>query len=228
MRTCYKTKARFFDDSPRQSDIIWYRPRTGATVFFGHNRFAHPEDRRRPVVDDSIGEVKGAAVTYSTGHQTHRPLGTAIDGLPYDFEHGVPFGPYMHHRLPDGIPADCAQPELTTLPLVFRKAARLGVGARQARVVPLVFRKAARLGVGARQALTIPLVVHKDARLFLSMLGPPLPFIFRKGGRLTMTSELELTMLCHKSASLFVKPEIVLSFDTLFKGVKIVHYDVNF
>lgn len=109
LRSCYRTKCRFFAGDTTESDIIWYFAKPGASwlpfpTAFNSLNWVDASER---VDTGEVGEVPNRPRVYSPGRTLLTPTYTGPCGTAGEFAAGtVPLDtPTMFS--PDGIPVCC-------------------------------------------------------------------------------------------------------------------------
>jgi hypothetical protein len=109
IRSCYSTKARFFADSDRESNIRWYFAEDGAKVFPGRHVFGSlnygDADYAPP---GPVGELAGRPRTWRDGSVDPAFPTQAPDGQLSDFVDGAEYDEtFTLDRRGLGVPLDC-------------------------------------------------------------------------------------------------------------------------
>jgi hypothetical protein len=93
LRSCYRTKMRFFSDSDIETEVVWYFTEPGAQVLPFYTRFASGNWATERVEWPGVGEVLFAPRPYSKGENPGRYFGERYCGSPQHFAAGQPLPP---------------------------------------------------------------------------------------------------------------------------------------
>lgn len=109
VRSCYRTRMRFWRGSDRTVAVRWFFTPPGAKLYQGYNRFASLNWENRPWRDTGLGEDPAARRTYDRGRPNRFLRGDRVCGTPAMFAEGLdPDAVYPPEpRDQGGIPACC-------------------------------------------------------------------------------------------------------------------------
>jgi hypothetical protein len=134
LRTCYRTKMRFFSDNDTAVNVRWFFCKPGAKVFPGYNRFASGNNstpavgdaRFDPLAWKGPGELAGSPRTFVQSVAPQWAAGQRFCGTLQQFAEGVAFDPTRNvHYYADGAPACCVEgppplPRLASIASAFQ------------------------------------------------------------------------------------------------------------